>query len=81
MIDRHWFNIAVIFLVFIIISVAYFYFFVPESAKWLMTWRMYDVARESLAYVAKYNGNSEDKIDDKIRDVAFVKEFQEHELL
>lgn len=46
-----------------------------------MTWRLYDVARESLAYVAKYNGNSENKIDDKIRDVAFVKEFKEHELL
>jgi hypothetical protein len=59
----------------------YIYFFVPESAKWLMTWRLYDVARESLAYVAKYNGNNEDKIDDKIRNVAFVKEFKEHELV
>ena len=46
-----------------------------------MTWRMYDVARESLAYIAMYNGLEEDKIDDKIRDVAFVKEFKEHELL
>ena len=46
-----------------------------------MTWRLYNVARESLAYVAKYNGNNEDKIDDRIRDVAFIKEFKEHELL
>lgn len=79
MIDRHWFNIAIIFLVLIVLSITYFYFFVPESAKWLMTWKDYDNARESLAYVAKYNGNSEDKINDKIRDVAFVKEFKEHE--
>ena len=58
MIDRHWFNIALIFLILICAAVTYFYFFVPESAKWLMTWRMYETARESLSYVAKYNGNN-----------------------
>lgn len=45
------------------ITFLYFWIFVPESTKWQYTWEQYDKAKESLVYIAKYNGNDQKKLD------------------
>jgi hypothetical protein len=46
-----------------VITFLYFWIFVPESTKWQYTWEYYDKAKESLVYIAKFNGNEQKKLD------------------
>lgn len=62
-VDRHWFLLQLILLILLILAAIYYLAFVKESPKWLYTWKKYDESREVLQYVAKFNANSEEKIE------------------
>jgi OCT family organic cation transporter-like MFS transporter 4/5 len=55
-IDRSWYAIFIITLVFIIIAFFWYLFFVPESPKWLYTFKYYDESRKVLSEIAEFNG-------------------------
>ena len=78
-IDKSWFNLELIgFLLFILLA-TYYFIFVPESPKWLYTWLQFDKAREVLAYVAKFNLNDENKVND-IKSIKFDAEVKKEEM-
>lgn len=76
-VDRSWYNIAVIYVVLISISFVYMLIFVPESPKWLMTSKKYEDSRESLSKVAVFNSVNQHRINYQILEVLFVSEYQE----
>jgi MFS family permease len=61
-IDRGWFWLQFIVLMFAIISLIYFWVFVPESPKWLYAFERYRESKGILRYVASGNGKPEEKL-------------------
>ena len=54
---------------------------IPESPKWLYTWKNFDKSREILAYVAKFNGVDKDTIEEQITNAQFIDDQKfEHKL-
>lgn len=55
----------------LLILVTIFYFtYIPESPKWLYTWKRYIEAKQVLAYVASFNWVPSDEVD-KIKVLEF----------
>jgi len=73
-IDRSWLNVYIIGFVIVALSLVYMFSWVPESPKWLYTWRQFDKAREVLEYIARFNGVDKAKIDSQITNTMFYKE-------
>ena len=48
-------------------------FVVPESPKWLYTWKDFAKARENLGFVARYNATTEEA-QNEIANAKFVDE-------
>tara|TARA_B110000285_G_scaffold220634_1_gene272624 strand:+ start:718 stop:867 length:150 start_codon:yes stop_codon:yes gene_type:complete len=42
------------------LATAYILFVIPESPKWLYTWKDFDKAKENLGIVARYNAATEE---------------------
>ena len=55
-VDRSWFIVFVIAMVVISLILVYMFVAVPESAKWLYTWKQFERARRALEEVARFNG-------------------------
>ena len=62
-VDRGIFWIQFITLMGAILSLFYFWIFVPESPKWLYAYKKFDEARKVLKYVATANGKPEEKTE------------------
>jgi hypothetical protein len=45
-----------------IIATTYIVAVIPESPKWLYTWKNFDQSRGVLAYVARFNGVDQEVI-------------------
>lgn len=73
-VDHSWFKIFVITLVFNLLALAFFVVYVPESARWYVTWSRFKEAREVLAKVAKFNGASDQVVERKILKAKFTNE-------
>ena len=66
-------------LIFMIFATLYLLIFVPESPKWLYTWKRFDESKEVLTKVAKYNAVDEDKIEAEIANCKFIDEDAEED--
>ena len=75
-IDRGWFLIQLINIIILSLGGLYYLFVVPESPKWLYTWRKYQESKDNLAYVAQFNAVDDDKVED-IKKLEFDKERRE----
>jgi len=73
-IDHAWLTIAIITLVVQTLCIAYFYFVVPESPKWLYTWKRFDEARQVLKYIASFNGVDLEEYERAVLNKPFLKE-------
>ena len=78
-VSKHWFWLEFVGLWIGIISVILLIIFIPESPKWLYTWKNFSKSREILAYVAKFNGVDKDTIQDQITNASFVDDVTEEE--
>jgi hypothetical protein len=47
-------------------ATAYILFVVPESPKWLYTWKNFEECRENLGFVARFNAAT-DEVQDEIK--------------
>lgn len=47
---------------------------IPESPKWLYTWKNFDKSREVLNFVARFNGVHEEVIKNEIENAKFIDE-------
>lgn len=52
---------------------------IPESPKWLYTWKNFEKSRGILAKVARFNGVDKDTIEDQITNAKFVDDITEEE--
>ena len=73
-IDNSWFLIQVIMLVFQILSTLYIIIWIPESPKWMYTWKRFGEAKQILAKVGEYNGVDKEKIESEILNCKFIDE-------
>jgi len=55
-IDNSWKLISIITLCLIIVTLLTYWLFVPESAKWLYTWKHFDEARQVIREISSFNG-------------------------
>ena len=59
-VDHAWLTIFIITLVLLTVAIAWFWIFVPESSKWLYTWKRYEEMREVLQKISEFNGVDKD---------------------
>jgi len=55
-IDKSWYLVQLILLVMMVLLTIYYILFVPESPKWLYTWRRFTQSKSVLASMARFNG-------------------------
>ena len=55
-VDHAWLNVHIVLFVFSCLTGLFYIFFVPESPKWCMANGKYGRARESIKYIAAFNG-------------------------
>ena len=72
-IDKGWFLLQLIEVIIVALAGLYYAFLVPESPKWLYTWRKYPEAREVLNFVAGFNAVDDEKAEE-IKNLEFDKE-------
>ena len=58
-VERNYLGQQLVCLAFAVITLVYFWIFVPEGPKWQYTKRIYDKARTTLKYVASSNSKPE----------------------
>ena len=75
-IDRGWFGLQLLCLILAILVTIFFLTYVPESPKWLYTWKFFNDSRDNLAYVGKQNSLPENKLA-RIRRITFDVEILE----
>lgn len=63
-IDHKWFLIQLIFFILTLIALLYYIFVVPESPKWLYTWKRFQEAKDVLARVARFNFVDQNQINE-----------------
>jgi MFS family permease len=63
-VDNSWFWLQILMLILQVLATCYILFFVPESPKWLYTWKDFGKARENLGYVARYNAATQEAKDE-----------------
>lgn len=73
-IDRSWFAIFIITLVCISVAFVWYIFMVPESPKWLYTFKFYGEARRVLSEVAEFNGATKSDYDEQVISKKFYME-------
>lgn len=66
-------------LIFQILATVYLVIWVPESPKWMYTWKRFEEAKEVLKKVAIYNAVDEDKIESEIEKCKFIDEDAEED--
>jgi len=75
-IDKGWYTLQVIEVIIVALTALYYLIWVPESPKWLYTWRKYKEARDVLTFVAGWNAVDDEKIEE-IKKMEFDKERKE----
>jgi len=57
-----------------ILATTYIVSVIPESPKWLYTWKNFDESREVLSYVARFNAVAPEVIENQIEKANFIDE-------
>jgi hypothetical protein len=81
LIDRGYFWLQFIVLMFAIASLIFFWVFVPESPKWLYAFGRYDESKKIMRMVASANSKPEEKLQrfDKLRfDIEVLDDMSAH---
>ena len=78
-INNDWMILQLICVSVQILATTYIVYVIPESPKWLYTWKNFSKSREVLAYVAKFNGVDKDTIQDQITNADFIDDVTEEE--
>lgn len=73
-IDRSWFAIFIITWSFIFVAFLWYLIFVPESPKWLYTFKHYNESRKVLLETAEFNGVTTREYKDQVTNKQFYKE-------
>lgn len=78
-INNDWLILQLICVSVQILATTYIVYVIPESPKWLYTWKNFGKSREVLAYVAKFNGVDKDTIEEQITNAQFIDDVTEEE--
>ena len=78
-VNNDWLILQLICVSVQILATTYIVYVIPESPKWLYTWKNFGKSREILAYVAKFNGVDKETIQDQITNASFVDDVTEEE--
>jgi len=62
-IDNEWLILQILCLVLQILATTYIVSVIPESPKWLYTWKNFDESRKVLNFVARFNGVSSEVVE------------------
>ena len=57
-IDRNWFMLQLLFMIFLVLTTTLFWLLVPESPKWLYIKRRFEESRQVIKEVANFNSVS-----------------------